>query len=275
MDFIRRLSSRPDSIDEEHLRQLSQQRRKSSFAITSQDDELVLPTALKPVIEIFPGSTYTRQQTLLISPDRSARGFVISSAKSGKHFLTAATPSASLPGISHTKCFYGTLNYPRVKVGRKDSDSSVDDTGSTKICTLTRDALSFRRCHHVDDPYNERRLLELEFSTSSWNSGELKANIVLMNKYSEAQPIEPVKLRWRGRKTSLEGVLEWNNTPVAVCASGPEMEHGEYILYIAPGMDMYVCSIIVTAVDDRVRRGSEDRDMLSGSHDRRASGHTQ
>lgn len=111
----------------------------------------------------------------------------------------------------------------------------------------------------------------MEFSTSSWNSGELKANVMLMNKYNESQPVEPIKLRWRGRKTSLEGVLEWNNKPVAVCASGPEMEYGEYILYVAPGMDMYVCSIVVIAVDDRVRRGSEDKDVLNASHERKGS----
>lgn len=270
MDFIRRLSTKPDTLDEEQIKHLSQ-RRKSSFAVSARDDEPVLPTAISPAIEIFPGSTSSRQQTLLLSPDQTAKGFIISQARTGNHFLTVATASTSLPGTSHTKHFYGTLSSPRVKTGRKDSDSSADERGSTKICTLTRDALSFRRCHHVDDPYNDRRLIEMEFSTSSWNTGELKASMVLLNKYSEAQPIEPVKLRWKGKKTSLEGVLEWKHRPVAVCASGPETEEGEYVLYVAPGMDTYVCCIIIMAVDDRVRRGSEEKDTSNLSRERRGS----
>lgn len=226
---------------------------------------------MDPVVEVFPGSTSKRQETLLISPDQTAHGFVISHAKTGNHFLTAASPSLSYPGPSHTKYFYGTLKSSRIKLDRKDSSSSNGERESTKICALQRDAMSFRKCHHVYDPYNDKRLLEMEFSTSSWNSAELKATIVLLNKYSEIQPMEPVKLKWRGRKMTLEGVLEWNNKPVAVCASGAEMNEGEYLLYIAPGMDMYVCSIVVMAVDDRARRASDDKDMFGGLNRRRSS----
>ena len=98
----------------------------------------------------------------------------------------------------------------------------------------------------------------MEFTTSSWNARELKANIELLNKYSNSEPIEPFKLRWRGRKTSLEGVLEINSQAAAVCARGDGTEDGEYVLYVAPGMDLYICAIVVMAVEDRVRRGSND-----------------
>ena len=62
----------------------------------------------------------------------------------------------------------------------------------------------------------------------------------------------------RGSKTNLEGVLEWKNKPVAVCAQGHETQDGEYALYVAPGMDIYTAAIVVIAVDDRVRRSSSE-----------------
>lgn len=273
MELLRRMSTRGDQYDEELVKQLSQQRRKSSFAMTAREDDPVLPSAIKPPIEVFPGSTSTGQETLLISPDPTARGFVITYAQTGHHFLTAATPSTSLPGPSHTKVFYATLNLPRTDSKRRDSDRSDEDKlVSKRMCTLTRDSVSFRRRHHVDDPYNGRRLLDMEFSTSSWNMNELKANIELLNKYSKAETMEPVKLRWRGRRASLEGVLETSTgKPVAVCARGEGTEEGEYVLYVAPGMDMYACTIIVMAVDDRIRRGSDDNSRPNGLGGRRQS----
>ncbi|KAK5939201.1 hypothetical protein PMZ80_008504 [Knufia obscura] len=260
MELLRRMSTKPDPIDEEQIRQLSQQRRKSSFAVTALEDDLVLPAAIYPPIEVFPSSTSIQQETLLISPDHVAKGFVITYARSGIHLLTAATPSTSLPGPSHTRHFYGTLkqNGRMIRKSSSSSNTSNNEDASKKLCTLTRDVISFRKRHHVDDLYNNRRLLEMEFSTSSWDTNHLKASIEILNRYSEGSPMEPVRLKWRGRKASLEGVLEWKEKPVAVCAKGEETEDGEYVLYVAPGMDLYISSIIVMAVDDRTRRGSED-----------------
>ncbi len=262
------MSTKPDPIDEEQISQLSHQRRQSSFATTASKDDLVLPTAVNPPIEVFPSSTSEVQEILLVSPDPVARGFVITFAKSGMHLLTAATPTSTMPGPSHTRHFYGTLKH-NARMQQRPSDSSTnsdDNSSSKKLCTLTRDVMTFRKRHHVDDPYNDRRLLEMEFSTSSWDSGQLKASIELLNKYSSSSPVEPVFLRWRGRKASLEGVLEWKDRPVAVCAKGEETEAGEYVLYVAPGMDLYICSIIVMAVDDRTRRGSDDTSQSTNFH---------
>jgi len=253
------MSTRPDPIDEEQIRQLSQKRRTSSFAIAAHEDELVLPAAIDPPIEIFPNSTSKQQETLLISPDPVAKGFVITYAKTGMHLLTAATPATSMPGPSHTRHFYGALKQnTRTKHETSNSSHDSDDEPSKKLCTLTRDVLSFRKRHHVDDPSNNSRLLEIEFSSSSWETSRLKASIELLNKYNDHSPMEPVSLRWRGRKASLEGVLESKDKPVAVCAKGDETEDGEYVLYVAPGMDLYICAIIVMAVDDRTRRGSNE-----------------
>lgn len=266
MELLRRLSSKPEPIDEEAIRQSSRQRRKSSFATTAIEDDPVLPSAIKPAIEIFPSSVSPRQETLLISPDSSANGFVITYARTGKHLLTAVTVPSAAPGQSHTRHFYGVMNKSCVN-NREDCEGSETDDGTKKLCTLTRDVLSFRKRHHVDDPHNHRRLIEIEFSTSSWNTHELKANISLMNKYSDGQPMEPARLRWRGRRAGLEGVLEWKDTPVAVCARGEETETGEHVLYIAPGMDIYTTAIVVMAVDDRTRRGSdESRSNSYSSH---------
>ena len=117
--------------------------------------------------------------------------------------------------------------------------------------------MSFRRRHHVDDPYDNSRLIEMEFTSSSWQQGQMKAHIRLLGRYSDSATTEPVALLWKGRKGSLEGVLEWKNKPVAVCAQGMEVGKGEWIMYVAPGMDLYVASIVIMAVEDRVRRGSD------------------
>lgn len=251
-------------LDEDELRQLAMQRRRSSIAITQYDDEPILPTAITPALEIFPNSSSKRQQTLLISPDPLVKGYAIMCARTGKRFLTVATPPTALPGASHTKHFFGTLNLPwQFGNGRKGSDESSssdkDETDpSKKLCTLERDSLSFRKRHYVQDPYNNRQLLVMEFNYSSWDNGALKASIELLNKYSASGVMEPISLRWKGKKASLEGVLEVNHRAAAVCAKGHETEDGEYALYVAPGMDLYVCAIVVMAVDDRVRRASSD-----------------
>lgn len=267
MERLRRISTKPDPIDEDQIRQLSQHRRKSSFATTAHEDDLVLPAAVDPPIEVFPSSTSNCQETLLVSPDPVANGFVITYAKTGIHVLTATTASTSMPGLSHSRHFYGTLK-PNAKMKQKTangSDTSDHDGCSKKLVTLTRDAMSFRKRHHVDDPYNNHRLLEVEFSVSAWNSSHLKASVKLLNKYSDPSSTEPIHLKWRGRKASLEGVLEWKDKPVAVCAKGVETEVGEYVLYVAPGMDLYTSSIILMAVDDRTRRGSNGSDRSFGS----------
>lgn len=88
----------------------------------------------------------------------------------------------------------------------------------------------------------------------------MKANIELLNRYSANEHMEPRRLRWQGKKYSFEGVLEANSKPVAVCAKGDEtMEAGgDYVLYVAPGMDAYVACCVVMAVEDRTRRSSDD-----------------
>lgn len=278
MERLRRASTKPDPFDEEQIRQLSQHRRKFSFAPTALEDDLVLPSAIDPPIEVFPSSTSQRQETLLISPDPVAKGFVITYAKTGIHLLTAATASTSMPGPSHTRHFYGTLKSDaRTKQKTTSgSNTSDDENFSKKLCTLTRDAMSFRKRHHVDDLYNDHRLLEMEFSVSAWESSHPKASIKLLNKYSDSSSMEPIHLRWRGRKASLEGVLEWKDKPVAVCAKGDETEEGEYVVYVAPGMDLYISSIILMAVDDRTRRGSDDSSRsFSSQGSRRNSEATQ
>lgn len=230
------------------------------MAITQNDGDPILPNAINPAIEIFPNSTSNRQETLLISPDPMTKGFSIMCARTGKNFLTVVSPQSSLPGPSHTKHFFGSSNFPWRFGSQKGSDSSGSDEekpGSPKkLCTLERDSLSFRKRHHVQDPCNSRQLLVMEFSYSSWDSGALKASIELLNKYGDNSTMQPVTMKWRGKKLSLEGVLEVNHRPAAVCAKGRETEAGEYALYVAPGMDLYVCAIIVMAVDDRVRRNS-------------------
>lgn len=271
MDLLRRMSIKPEPIDEEAIIQFSQQRRKSSFAATAVSDEPVLPIPIKPTIEVFPGSTSRRQETLLISPNPATKGFVITFARSGKHFLTFATPSTSGPGPSHTKHVYGNIDRSKIEPRRKNSNDINSGKESTRICTLSRDTLSLRKRHQVDDPYVNSRLVEMEFSASTWHVHELKATISLLSKYGDTSPMEPVTLRWRGRKASLEGVLERKNTPVAVCAKGDETEEGEYVLYVAPGMDLYVCSLVIMATDDRIRRGSDDSGRRGSQQERRNS----
>lgn len=265
LNLLRRPSTaKVPELDENEVRQLAMQRRRSSIAITQHDDEPILPVAITPAIEIFPNSTSKKQQTLLISPDPLVKGYTIMCARTGKRFLTVVSPQNSLPGPSHTKHFFGSLNTPwQFGSGRKNSDDSSgsdkDETDSSKkLCTLERDSLSFRKRHHVQDPYTNHQLLVMEFSYSSWDTGALKASVELLNKYSTGTPMEPRSLKWKGKKASLEGVLEVNQRPAAVCAKGSETEAGEYALYVAPGMDLYVCAIIVMAVDDRIRRGSGD-----------------
>lgn len=263
-NILRRASTvQTPEIDEEEMKRRAMQRRRSSIAITQNDDEPILPAAISPVIEIFPNSISKRQQTLLISPEPSAKGYTIICARTNRHFLTVVSSSNSLPGPSHTKHFFATLNTPWQSANdRKNSDGSdsgKDETDpSKKICTLERDSLSFRKRHYVQDPYTNHQLLVMEFKYSSWDAGALKANIELLNKYSTGAPMNPISMKWKGRKASLEGVLEVNKSPAAVCAKGSETEAGEYALYVAPGMDLYVCAIIVMAVDDRIRRGSGD-----------------
>lgn len=269
-NILRRQSTIHAEPDEEEVKRLAMQRRRSSIAITQQDDEPILPTAINPIIEIFPNSTSRRQQTLLISPDPSSRGYIIICARTNKPFLTVVSSQNSLPGPSHTKHFYGSLNKPwQFGNGRKDSDESnsgKDEADSLKkLCTLERDSLSFRKRHYVQDPYTNHQLLAMEFTTSTWDAGALKANIELLNRYSTGFPMEPVHLKWKGKKASLEGVLEVNKNPAAVCAKGSETSAGEYALYVAPGMDMYICAIVVMAVDDRIRRGSGDGSHSNGA----------
>lgn len=263
MNLLRRTSTaKVVDLDENEQKQLAMQRRRSSIAITQYDDEPILPNAIKPTIEVFPKSTSQRQETLLISPDPRVKGFTITCARTGKHFLTVVTPPTSLPGSSHTKHFFGALNTPWKSGSHRGSDSSNSDNdnsdNSKKLCTLDRDALSFRKRHNVQDPYTNRELIAMEFNHSSWDGGSLKASIELMNKYSDNGTMEPVNMKWKGKRASLEGVLEVGQRPAAVCAKGFETEAGEYALYVAPGMDLYVCAITVMAVDDRVRRGSGD-----------------
>lgn len=268
-NLLRRASTMQQAgLDEEEVKRLAMQRRRSSIAITQNDNEPILTTPISPVIEIFPNSTSKRQQTLLISPDPAARGYAIICARTGRSFLTVVSPHNSLPGPSHTKVFYGSLNCPwKFGNSRKDSDDSNSDKDETdtskKLCTLERDSLSFRKRHYVQDPYTNHQLLVMEFNYSSWDAGALKASVELLNKYSIGAPMDPIHLKWKGKKSSLEGVLEVNNKPAAVCARGRETEIGEYALYVAPGMDMYVCALIVMAVDDRVRRGSGDTSTSS------------
>lgn len=267
MEFLRRMSTPRDTLDENAIKQLSRRRRTSFFAAVAIEEDPVLPAVIKPAIELFPGSVSAHQETLLISPDDTANGFVITHARSGQHHLTAVNVPTALPGSSHTKHFYGILDVSKVNSKKVKEQEDL----SKKICTLTRDALSIRQRHHIDDPYNHRRLMEMEFSTSTWNPHELKASIILLGKYSDSYPMEPVRLRWRGRKASLEGVLECRAHPVMVCAKGEETEEGEYVLYIAPGMDLYVCSMIAMAVDDRVRRGSDDNSRQNSLGNRKDS----
>lgn len=260
MELLRRMSTRPDPLDDEQIKKLSSQRRSSSIAI---DEDLVLPAGVDPPIECFPGQISRRQETLLIASDSSS-AFTITCARSHRHLLTVVTAPMSLPGTSHTKTFYGDLSFIKPKLDRKNSESSTTSTNSTysgKICTLYRDVMSFRRRHHVDDPYDNSRLIEMEFTSSSWDEGQLKAHIRLLGKYSDSTPAEPIALLWKGRKGSLEGVLEWKHKPVAVCAQGTEVNSGEWIMYVAPGMDLFVASIVIMAVEDRVRRGSDPKSV--------------
>lgn len=267
LNILRRPSAvKTPEIDEDELRQLAMQRRRSSIAIIQHDDEPIFPTAISPTIEIFPNSTSKRQQTLLISPDPLVNGYAITCAKTDRRFLTVVTPQTALPGPSHTKHFYGTLNSPwQSSSDRKNSDGSDSDKDETdpskKLCNLERDSLSFRKRHYVQDPHNNRQLLAMEFNYSSWDAGAMKASIELLNKYSHDGTMNPIRLKWKGKKASLEGVLEVNHKAVAVCAKGLETQAGEYALYVAPGMDLYVCAIVVMAVDDRVRRVSGDNNF--------------
>lgn len=256
-------------VDEDELRRLAMQRRRSSIAIIQHDDEPIFPVAMTPAIEIFPNSNSKRQQTLLISPDPLVNGYAIMCARTGRRFLTVVTPQTALPGPSHTKHFFGTLNSPwqsssdrKNSDGSDGSDSDKDQTDpSKKLCTLERDSLSFRKRHYVQDPHNNRQLLAMEFNYSSWDAGAMKASIELLNKYSHDGTMEPIRMKWKGKKASLEGVLEVNHKAAAVCAKGQETEAGEYALYVAPGMDLYICAIVVMAVDDRVRRASGDNNL--------------
>lgn len=269
-NLLRRQSQISPDVDEEQVKRLAMQRRRSSIAITQHDDEPILPIAISPAIDIFPNSTSKRQQTLLISPDPLVKGYTIICARTGKRFLTIVSLQNSLPGPSHTKQFYGTLNTPwQFTNNRKnsdDSESGKDDADpSKKLCTLERDTLSFRKRHYVQDPYTNHQLLIMEFKYSSWDASALKASIELLNRYSTGAPMDPITLKWKGKKASLEGVLEVDKKPAAVCAKGSETQAGEYALYVAPGMDLYICAIIVMAVDDRIRRGSGDNPHSSGS----------
>lgn len=264
LNILRRSSTvKTPEVNEDELRQLAMQRRRSSVAITQYDDEPILPIAITPAIEIFPKSTSKRQQTLLISPDPLVNGYAIMCARTSRRFLTVVTAPTALPGPSHTKHFFGTLNAPwQSSSGRKNSDGSDSDKDETdpskKLCTLERDSLSFRKRHYVQDPHNNRQLLAMEFNYSSWDNGAMKASIELLNKYSHDGTMEPIRMKWKGKRASLEGVLEVNHKAAAVCAKGHETEAGEYALYVAPGMDLYICAIVVMAVDDRVRRASAD-----------------
>ncbi|KAK5085297.1 hypothetical protein LTR05_004579 [Lithohypha guttulata] len=250
MDLLRRMSIKPEPIDEDAITQLSQQRRKSSFAATAVSDEPVLPIPIRPTIEVFPGSTSRQQETLLISPNPATKGFVITFARSGKHFLTSATPSTSGPGPSHTKHVYGNIDRSKIEPRRKNSNDINSGKESTRICTLSRDTLSLRKRHQVDDPYVNSRLVEMEFSASTWHVHELKATISLLSKYGDTSPMEPVTLRWRGRKASLEGVLERKNTPVAVCAKGDETEEGEFAQKEhTPFQRTYFSSLVMAEID--------------------------
>lgn len=262
MELLRRFSTKSSTLDEEAIKQLSRQRRDSSFATVAIEEDPVLPATIDPPIQLFPGSISKRQSTLLISPDATANGFVVSYARTGKNLLTAARTGV------HTKHIYGVLDCSQTmnpKVKEQEDES-------TKICTLTRDPLSIRKRSHVDDPYSHRRLMELEFSSSTWNAHELKAHVVLCGKYSDNSPQEPLRLRWSGRQSSLEGVLECRGHPVAVCATGEETEDGEFVVYVAPGFDLYIASMVVLAVEDRIsgrRRSGQNshQNSLGGKRD--------
>jgi len=265
-----------------------QQRRKSSVALaqTISQEEPLFTKPVQPPVEIFPNSTSTRQENLIISPDFLKSDFTIIKASTCEQLLTVTTSTTSLSGQSHAKQFYGTLSAnlkqkngkhyeasndtPKLRSSSSNLSSAITTTTSsdskdtpptqTKLFTLERDAFTLRRLHHVIDPYTGHRIMQIEFSpSSSWDAQALKADIQLLNKYSTNEPLEPQRLRWKGKKNSMEGVLEIHHKAVAVCAKGEETaESGDYILFVAPGMDLYVACCIVMAVDDRTRRSSSD-----------------